>query len=191
MWKKLLRGLLWGGAILAILAAGFAAFVMYSADRVSFVASRDKNLIVTIPSPDDLKVRGPWNENPCRDLLLHNHELRSGNDLVLSYKRHNAGSVSVIDDEWYEILSVEIKDAADMESIALPSPRVRLFYSKGGSAWIHHCAGRYATSAIGTIELTKSWLGGMKVNINLALDAKSAQDDERTVEHLSVGARFR
>ena len=68
-------------------------------------------------------------------------------------KRHHDGPLAPIDAVYFEALSLEICDPKGEETIVIPSPRVRVFYSSGSLIWVDNCSGRFGTEAAGTVTL--------------------------------------
>ena len=109
-----------------------------------------------------------------RELLLGGHYIKEGKNIVLLIRKWKAGKIYIIDDEWYEKLTIEIKDYQIGIPIIIPSDQAKLYYSKGGSAWIDHGAGFYSSDATGEILLSKISERNLIVKINISLKAKSA-----------------
>jgi len=138
---------------------------------------RDAAIQPLIPSSGELHARPvSLDDSPCRRLLLSNHSTVPGTHVVLSSRVHDMGGITIIDDETYELLTVEIEEPRSGETISVPSPRVHLFYSTGGSAWVHHCAGIFGTAATGSISLPFVTSPFVRATIDLDVEVTSARD---------------
>lgn len=172
--KRFLRitGIAIGGLLLLVVAA--VALVARGSQTSVYVA--DGSVIETELRlrPLDLQNYKPWEERDqdCARILKGNHTVVRGSHTVLTRNYWNPGRLGVIDDEWYEDLTIELEDPPFDVSIKMPSPKIRIYYSKGGSAWVEQCAGVFATSATGHITLKRSWFGRIRAQVDLAIQPK-------------------
>ena len=136
--------------VAVILFAGLV--IAWRADRHEII--RHASLLTNVPALSD---RQSWprsgGPSPCRRLLLGNHKALPGARTVLVVRRQDHGNPFAVDDNSFENLSLEISDPKTYETIAIPSPRVKLFYSSGGLIWVDNCRGQFGTEAVGLITL--------------------------------------
>lgn len=75
-----------------------------------------------------------------------------------------------------------------MPEISLPDPRVKFYYSKGSSHWVHHCSGSYSTSVEGSIKLSDR--EEKSVNINVIIEMRDPFNDTEYTEHISINDNY-
>jgi hypothetical protein len=115
----------------------------------------------------------------CERVLLGNHRILPGTGLVLSRRDFDPGKFDVYDDERFDWLTISLDHPEFDTPIAFPSPNVRVYYSSGVPGFVSRCAGDFASAASGQLTLTRSWLGRIRADIDLAfapIDAQRERD---------------
>jgi len=106
--------------------------------------------------------------------LLNGHYIRSGENLVLLIRKFDKGSTFAIDDESFEKLTIEIRKYTIGVPIALDSPDITLYYSRGGSGWIYKGQGVYSTSASGSLIIRRMERNRLIAEIDMTTWAEPA-----------------
>ncbi|MEX0805888.1 MAG: hypothetical protein WD688_21600 [Candidatus Binatia bacterium] len=122
--KRFLRttGIVISGLLLLVVAA--VALVASGSQTAIYVANGSvvhADVRLRLPDPQDQKT---WEERDqdCVRILKGNHNLVPGSHMVLTKNYWNPGRLGVIDDEWYEDLTIELEDRfRKRESQANPS----------------------------------------------------------------------
>lgn len=123
--------------------------------REGYEIFRNAALLTNAPPLPD---RQSWptsdDDSPCGRLLLGTHRPVPGERTVMVVQKHyHGGLLAPVDAVYFEALSLEIRDPKIEETITIPSPRVRVFYSSGNRIWVDNCSGRFGTEATGTVTL--------------------------------------
>lgn len=172
-------------AVLVVVILLVALVIAWRADRHAMI--RDAALLTNVPALSD---RQSWptsgGDSPCGRLLLGNHRTVAGDKTVFVVRKHDHGNLFAIDDNSFENLSLEIGDPKSNETIAIPSPRVKLFYSSGGVIWVDHCSGQFGTDAVGLITLKT--FGNKFVRAEIDLEVATVGTGSRTARS---AVRFR
>lgn len=132
----------------------------------------------------------------CKNLLLGGHYIISGEKLLILIRKWNPGKLFVVDDEYYEKLTIEIGDINIRGQIDINDGGIKLFYSKGGSSWIHQCAGIYSSEGRGKVTIMNTKKNELKAFIDIKLVPLSADqfevqkeihiDEKYTLKEISV-----
>lgn len=108
-----------------------------------------------------LSLGRPWERRErsleeCVQLLVGNHSVIPGMAFVMSLREERDPSSQDIDDESFEMFSVQLDTAQFDTPIALDSPTVRVYYSRGANAWVGRCAGEIGWTATGRLILRRA-----------------------------------
>jgi hypothetical protein len=128
-----------------------------------------------------MRTRSP---EECVQLLHRNHSVIPGNGFVMSVRQEHDPSPEHADDESYELFSVQLDTAEFDTSIALESPRVRIYYTRGANAWIGRCAGEVGWLATGHLILRRADGGTVLADIDAMIrivDAYSGEGGDRAI----------
>ncbi len=85
--------------------------------------------------------------------MLGGHYISPGDNLVILIREFDCGRTSVIDDESFKKITIEIEKYISYIPIGLNSPAVKFNYSAGSSAWIKSGGGGYSTRGTGKISI--------------------------------------
>lgn len=123
--------------------------------------------------PGDLELDGPgWGAGR---ILLRGHRVEPGDRSVLIWRAFDDNPEEV-DEEEFEMLTIELVGLASGKTFTLPSDSARAFYSRGLMVWGW---GDYSDSVKGEIDLL-SWSPGGACEVNLRLDIAVADSHRRT-----------
>src|SRR5882724_1983021 len=95
----------------------------------------------SLPAATLVGPREAHSASSCVRLLKRNHDIVAGGGIVLSYRHWDAGDLLAIDDEVFEELTIEVPHVAFPHTFT--GGDVRLFYSRGGAAWLYKCSGYF------------------------------------------------
>lgn len=146
------------------LTVGCSGTQLYYVKKARIVASSEEN-------HEETYVK---NRPESAKLLLNGHYVKTGDCLVLLFRKFNKGHLFTVDDETYEKLTIEIKNFTVGKSIGIDSHNVRFFYSSGSSSFLSKGHGVYSTSGAGNIVISKIEKNRITVELNLELWAKPA-----------------
>ncbi len=120
--------------------------------------------------------KGTFTENrpESTKLLLNGHYVKSGNNLVLLFRRYTTGSIFVIDDEGYEKLTIEIRNYILGKPIRFDSSDIKFYYSSGSSGFVSKGHGVYSTSGSGSLTIRKVERDKITAEIDLTMWARPA-----------------
>jgi hypothetical protein len=112
----------------------------------------------------------------CLAALFGKHRLDSGAHFVVALREDREGAMlGAWDDEEFEILTLELHSPVFGKRVPFPSPRDRLYYTAGSTAWAHLCMGVIGTSARGTIWLKRRWFGELAAELDFLIDVRHAR----------------
>lgn len=118
------------------------------------------SLNASLPA-EALSLGRPWSSTErspeqCLQLLVGNHSVIPGKAFVMSFREEKDPSPEHVDDESFEMFSVQLDTIEFDTPIPLDSPTVHLYYSRGANAWVSRCAGEIGWVSTGQLTLRRS-----------------------------------
>lgn len=146
---RMVLGALYIGMFVAVLAIGASWLSGATTHETSYFGRGSLPLLTSIPVTE---TNYPARAIRCIHLLGLSHRMIDGTHVVVTERTVLNPGTFTSDDEEYEMLSLELPDDLIGQRIALPSPDVKLRYSKGSLYGTHRCIGQIATEARGTMS---------------------------------------
>lgn len=103
------------------------------------------------------------NQEKAANQLVHFHRIKSGNGVILAYRRYDQGNRSTLDDEDFEKVTILLPELVSGKFELGKDSKVRGYYTAGGSAWVRSVCGGELTQ--GNVEILKTDDGELKVRI--------------------------
>lgn len=107
--------------------------------------------------------------SPTVARLLAGHYVVPGRGLVLLGRRFKQGPLFSADTQTYEKLTIEVARTDVGVPINVPGPNVRLFYSRGSTAFAVKGAGLYSLKASGTIIIKSKTADRLTTGLDLVI----------------------
>jgi len=117
---------------------------------------------------------------------LAGHHIQPGDSLVLLARTWDHGSLSVIDDEKYTKLTVEIAKYEPDVPLKIPGQGLKLFYVYGASAWVRQAAGVSSAEATGTILIRSKGHGRLTAEIDVVVAARDPNEPLETPREIRI-----
>jgi hypothetical protein len=150
--KKILKILV---ALLALSVSVITGILIYeSIDKIDTFSLRNAELInPTFLYELDSIFKTHKHENSYKERIerqsVYIHRIKEGTGLILAYRFYSNGKVSVMDDEFFEKLTIWISDSelkSTSQLILSDRSKVLAVYTQGGSAWPEMVCSGYINS---------------------------------------------
>lgn len=136
--------------------------LVYLQDAKMINTSKSENLSIAKNRPEPVK------------RLLNGHYIESGDSLVFLIRKFDQGKIFSIDDEYFEKLTIEVKNYSIGQPIKIGSSDVSFFYSEGNSGYIYKGHGLYSITGSGQIIINKVGRNTIIAKIDMVISTEPA-----------------
>lgn len=111
----------------------------------------------------------------CFDQLIRRHATTAGSSLVVGRARFGEGRADVVDDETFDLLTIQVPPAQLGSRISVPSPDVVVRRSYGPRYGYLSCRGAVSEEATGSLRIEFTSGGDMQVEIDLVMKERGVR----------------
>lgn len=117
-----------------------------------------------------------WRSEPVRR-LLSGHYVKQGESLVVLIRRFDSGDFFATDTQVFEKLSIELPAEPLGKVVPVNAEGVKLYYSRGSSAFAKSGYGAYGTEGWGTVVIERCSESKLRAKLDMDIKVQSARED--------------